>query len=95
MTTIHVFCGTTKRSHTSGVVASIITLYSQTHNYVSILEEAPAASTGANCVADCAGVSNGDYQSCVGCHVYATCSNGRKYDNRPCPANLVWDDNVK
>ncbi|KAI0211307.1 hypothetical protein LSAT2_003869 [Lamellibrachia satsuma] len=58
-------------------------------------QEPPAPSTGANCVADCAGVSSGDYQSCVGCHVYVTCSHGRKFDNRPCPASLVWDDNVK
>ncbi|KAI0236321.1 hypothetical protein LSAT2_013114, partial [Lamellibrachia satsuma] len=55
----------------------------------------PAPSIGSNCVADCAGVNNGDYQSCIGCHVYVTCSNGIKYNNRPCPANLVWDDNVK
>ncbi|KAI0207365.1 hypothetical protein LSAT2_007983 [Lamellibrachia satsuma] len=56
---------------------------------------APAPSTGHNCVSDCTGVDNGDYQSCIGCHVFVTCTNGRKKDNRPCPANLVWDDNVK
>ena len=44
------------------------------------------------CVSSCAGVANGDYQSCNGCNVYVTCSNGIKYDNRPCPASLVWDD---
>ena len=38
---------------------------------------------------------DGDYQSCQGCHVYATCSNEILYDNRPCPADLVWDDNAK
>ena len=51
--------------------------------------------TGNNCVSDCTGVANGDYQSCLGCHVYATCSNEILYDNRPCPADLVWDDNKK
>ena len=34
-------------------------------------------------------------QSCIECHVYATCSNGDLYDNRPCPADLAWDDNKK
>ena len=31
----------------------------------------------------------------VGCHVYASCGAGVFYDNRPCPANLVWDDKLK
>ena len=47
------------------------------------------------CVSSCEGRSNGDYHSCISCHVYATCSNGILYDNRPCPANLVWDDSKK
>ncbi len=38
---------------------------------------------------------DGDYQSCCGCCVYATCANGILYDNRPCPAGLVWDDNLR
>lgn len=53
----------------------------------------PTATT--ECVSDCAGKINGDYQSCRGCRVYATCSNGILYDNRPCPAALVWDDRAK
>ena len=48
-----------------------------------------------NCISSCAGLSDGDYQSCQGCQVYATCSNERLYDNRLCPAGLVWDDNLK
>ena len=40
-------------------------------------------------------MSDGDYQSCLSCDVYLTCSNGLTYDNRPCPADLVWDDNLK
>ena len=51
--------------------------------------------TSGPCISSCKGMPNGDYQSCKGCHVYATCSNGDIYDNRPCPANLVWDDNKK
>ena len=46
-------------------------------------------------MSSCSGVSDGDYMSCQGCNVYATCSNGLLYDGRPCPANLVWDDNLK
>ena len=56
-----------------------------------ISEETPDVA----CVADCSGKSNGDYQSCLGCHVYLTCSNGVAYDNRLCPGVLVWDDNLK
>ena len=48
-----------------------------------------------NCVSSCIGMKDGDYQSCKGCNVYASCSNEILYDNRPCPANLVWDDNKK
>ena len=44
-----------------------------------------------DCVSDCSGVANGDYQSCKTCKGYVTCSNGYYFD-RPCPANLVWDD---
>ena len=27
--------------------------------------------------------------------MFLTCSNGIKHDNRPCPADLVWDDVMK
>ena len=47
------------------------------------------------CVASCQGMPDGDYQSCDGCDVYVTCFNEVIYKNRPCPANLVWDDNIK
>ena len=55
----------------------------------------PLPSTGPKCVASCTGVDDGDYQSCTGCDVYATCSNGAIYDNRSCPTGLLWNDNVK
>jgi len=48
-----------------------------------------------SCIKSCVGLANGDYQSCKGCRVYATCSNGHLTDKRPCPSDLVWDDNVK
>ena len=44
-----------------------------------------------DCLSSCDGVANGDYPSCIDCDVYLTCSNGIKYDNRPCPASLHWD----
>ena len=47
------------------------------------------------CVSDCTGKDDGDYQSCTNCNTYVTCSNGITYADRPCPANLVWDDNLK
>eukprot|EP01083_Nonionella_stella_P165793 552595_1 len=47
------------------------------------------------CITNCTGESDGDYQSCIGCNVYATCSNDVIYDNRPCPAGLFWDDSSK
>ncbi|XP_046337517.2 uncharacterized protein LOC124119147 [Haliotis rufescens] len=47
------------------------------------------------CIAACSGRPNGDYQSCNGCDVYATCANGYLYDNRPCVAGTVWDDTLK
>ena len=55
-------------------------------------------STGSNCVSDCTGKADGDYQSCTSCNVYVTCSNERLIDNRPCAPStpaLVWDDNKK
>jgi len=51
--------------------------------------------TNSNCVADCRNRTDGDYQSCLGCHVYATCSNEEIHDNRICPFGLVWDDDRK
>ncbi len=51
--------------------------------------------SGGLCVSSCTGVLNGDYQSCQGCHVYVTCSNGIAYDGRNCPAGLLWDDNIR
>ena len=49
---------------------------------------------GSDCVANCRHMSNGDYQSCKTCEGYVTCAYGRLYD-RPCPANLLWDDERK
>ncbi len=59
---------------------------------------AQAEGTGEACITSCEGLPNGDYQSCNGCTIYATCSNEILYDGRPCaPATppLVWDDNLK
>ena len=50
------------------------------------------------CIRGCDGLGDGDYASCVSEHVYASCSNGLLYDERPCaPADppLVWDDILK
>ena len=44
------------------------------------------------CVHECGPLLDGNYQSCKGCHVYVTCSNGENHDNRPCPNGLIWDD---
>ncbi len=48
------------------------------------------------CITDCDGLPDGDYQSCRGCHIYASCVSGILYDYRPCnPLGLQWDDNTK
>ncbi len=48
------------------------------------------------CITDCEGLPDGDYQSCRGCHIYASCVSGILYDYRPCnPLGLQWDDNTK
>ncbi|KAI0225346.1 hypothetical protein LSAT2_023808 [Lamellibrachia satsuma] len=48
------------------------------------------------CVTSCKDLQPGNYQSCQGCSVYVTCTAGGSFfDNRPCPATLVWDDNAK
>ena len=47
------------------------------------------------CIKRCSRLPDGDYQSCVGCDVYASCVAGRIYNNRPCPEGLHWDDNNK
>lgn len=44
------------------------------------------------CVRSCDGLQSGSYQSCTSCNMFATCSEGVLYDNRPCPASLLWDD---
>jgi len=43
------------------------------------------------CAWNCKFRKDGDYASCLGCDVYATCSNGQLIDNRPCPEGLVWN----
>ena len=48
-----------------------------------------------DCIVSCSGLADGDYQSCLGCTVYASCVGGYIYDNRPCPGGLLWDDNLK
>merc|ERR1719244_1062135 len=49
-----------------------------------------------DCIRSCTGKPDGDYQSCLGCKIFATCANGLLFDERPCPqAGTVWDDRVK
>ena len=45
-------------------------------------------------MSSCEGHEDGNFQSCNGCDVYITCSYGVATDNRPCPAGLVWNDNI-
>merc|ERR1712227_301723 len=47
------------------------------------------------CVSDCSLVPTGDYQSCQGCNIYASCLGGNLIDNRPCPVGTQWDDDSK
>ncbi|KAI0241151.1 hypothetical protein LSAT2_001108, partial [Lamellibrachia satsuma] len=47
------------------------------------------------CVSSCVGRDDGNYQSCIGCNVYVSCSNYKAIDNRPCPEDLVFDDTEK
>nr|CCJ09603.1 Periotrophin [Patella vulgata] len=58
----------------------------------STVEDPDEPRPNEECISDCTQMENGDYQSCYGCHMYCTCSNGMMYDKRPCPANTVWDD---
>ena len=44
------------------------------------------------CVSSCLGVPDGNYQSCRGCDVYVICSSNMRYDDVPCPDEMVWDD---
>ena len=55
----------------------------------------PPVTTIHNCIESCKNVPDGNYHSCLGCHVYASCGNGVFFDGRPCPTGLVWDDNFK
>ncbi|KAL3884579.1 hypothetical protein ACJMK2_024711 [Sinanodonta woodiana] len=54
----------------------------------------PTATSNKLCVSSCVGKINGDYQYCPDCRKYVACSNGYKHI-MPCPAKLVWDDNLK
>ncbi|KAL3884544.1 hypothetical protein ACJMK2_024678 [Sinanodonta woodiana] len=60
---------------------------------VAILYITNTASS-ASCVDSCHGVTNGYYQYCSNCHQYVTCVYGIMYI-RPCPDDLVWDDEAK
>ena len=51
--------------------------------------------TEPRCVSSCFGRDDGDYQSCIGCNVYVSCSNYGAIDNRRCPEDLVFDDTEK
>ena len=60
-------------------------------NYYFVVEKRKSKT----CINKCGRLSDGDYQSCKGCDVYASCWAGQIVDNRPCPAGLLWDDNLK
>ncbi|XP_046559539.1 uncharacterized protein LOC124268587, partial [Haliotis rubra] len=47
------------------------------------------------CITSCTGLPDGDYQSCKGCKVFATCWHEKLFDDRPCVGNTVWDDSFK
>jgi hypothetical protein len=56
--------------------------------------------TGGPCITSCHGRVNGEYQSCKGCGVYATCKDGVLKDDLPCAPEpdgrlLFWDENTK
>lgn len=50
--------------------------------------------TGCVKATECRFKGQGDYQACTGCHYYLTCAPSGEFV-RPCPANLVFDDNLK
>ncbi|KAI0241149.1 hypothetical protein LSAT2_001106 [Lamellibrachia satsuma] len=62
---------------------------------LSCLAPTSVVTTEPRCVSSCVGRDGGDYQSCIGCNVYVTCSQGTAIDNRPCPGDSVWDDTEK
>ena len=47
------------------------------------------------CITDCSRHDDGDYQSCLGCYRYVTCTNGNIDDSKSCGNGLIWDDKVK
>ena len=47
-----------------------------------------------DCVDNCTGKNNTDYQSCFTCNGYVTCSNAQLF-NMTCPASLLWDDHLQ
>ena len=48
------------------------------------------------CITDCVKRAEGDYQSCNGCNVYASCTSaGGFIDDKPCPTFKYWDDDKK
>ena len=65
---------------------SIMTTFDRVYNVSFFI------GANAGCVSDCRGWPDGDYQSCKGCDIYATCNGGQLFDERPCPEGLVWDD---
>jgi hypothetical protein len=64
-------------------------------------ERQTCKTTGRRCITSCKGLKDGDYQSCHGCSIYASCVGGYLlYDYRPCASAwprppLQWDDNAK
>ena len=43
----------------------------------------------------CTDKADGDYADCDTCNGYVSCSGGVRYSDRPCPANLEWDNYAK
>ncbi|KAI0231430.1 hypothetical protein LSAT2_018185 [Lamellibrachia satsuma] len=48
--------------------------------------------TGSSCISSCETLVDTDYQSCIGCHVFARCINHKIHDNNPCVKTYYqWD----
>eukprot|EP01084_Bolivina_argentea_P225130 380536_1 len=81
-------------SHSNNPTAS--PSYNPTTSPSNDATSSPSNATQSNlCVRSCVGLPTGDYQSCQGCQVYASCVYGVMWDNIPCPSTTYWDNNLK
>ena len=67
----------------------------RTFDYINTFFVGKVRGKGRPCIKNCVGLPDGDYQSCTGCDVYASCVGGIIIDKRPCVIDLIWDDNKK